>query len=167
MAAPDLLTLLDFETQWDAALATVLAPLGQSPYSLQLIPTESTAELSAPRCVYDFTLGAALGPGESKQLRSATQIAGTAYEFTLSFSLVFDRANATSNQRAARAKLRQLMLPATASFINAFTYLDVLTLGENNASRVTFKGVDSEKYFDEFLSTWTGIFAIKADAWPA
>ncbi len=168
MSAPSQRDLLDYESQWDACLTTVLAPFAAVPFSFTLVPQDETGALPAQRLEYGFTLGEPAGPGRTSLQRDVLTVPqGVAKNFSLVFRFVYDRTKFTANAKQIRGELRRLMLPTTASF-NASTlpFLKVVGLEEKRSVRGVVKGEEAAKLLSIWESTWDGIFVVRSDAHP-
>ncbi len=166
--------LHDFETQFDTALATILAPFAAAPYSLTLYGQQSVAELVAPRLEYQFALGALAGPGDSPQLRASATLAARplVFSFTFLFRHVFDRTVTTAAQQAAlRGALRELLAPPAPGAEGAFSaanlpWLTIIALQEQRAIRGLVRDDERDKQLDAWESAWEGLFTIRTTALP-
>lgn len=172
MPAASWSALQEYEAQFDAALAEVLAPFADAPFEFDLFPQLSTDELTAPRLEYQFTLGKPTGPHGLAQERAAAGRAprATAFEFQFRFLFVTDRRKLAESARAYAGTLRELLAPpapgATAAINDELTYLEVAGLQEVYAARGFLSGAEKDKALDVFESRWEGIFAIRPEAMP-
>ncbi len=165
--------LLNFETQFDTALAAILAPFAAAPYRFTLYPQVAVATLVSPRLEYQFTLGAPAGPGDSAQKRAAgdRSARALAYNFSLLFRFVNDRTALVATQRTYAGALRDLLSPPAPAGEGAFSssvlpYLAIDALQEERAIRGVVAGAEGAKGYDAFESTWVGIFSIRQSALP-
>lgn len=172
MPADSLAALRDFESQFSAALTTILAPFAASPYSAQLVShdfvaDETDAELSVPRLEYDLAVGEPYGPEGAILLRPIYNCQIT-WSGTLNFRHVYDpRKILPATAGAFRGDLRTLLSPESNAFtVEVLPWLKIDSLNETSSVRGRFKD-DKDQQLAEWLSTWAIIWSIRHDAWPA
>lgn len=167
MPAATVAELRDFETQFAALLADLLAVFAAAPYGLQLASHDTTGELITPRLEYEFTVGEPAGPGGQSLVRPGT-LAQISYAGTLSFRHVYDHAKTTEAAAGAfRGALRTLLSPETTAITHLnLPWLKIDALNETHSARLRFKD-EKEKLLSEWSSAWAVIFTIRHDAWPA
>jgi hypothetical protein len=167
MSAP-LDTILDFETNWDATLATVFATL---PFPVNTAHGDS--ELSTPFITATFTFrGEHPVPGGAQPQQRGTTAArfdGVSFDGVVTVEIVVDRRwlNISGNPdrlAAARGGLRRLFLPSQGAFSSAtspYYGIAAVTFGPCN------REVDTERDLDitsmEFGLSWF----IRPEAWPS
>lgn len=166
MPAPTVDDLRDFETQFSAALGTILTPFTIAPHSLQLASHESTEVLLTPRLEYDFQLAEPAGPEGSILLRQSTG-AQISFAGTFTFRHVYDHQHTSAAAAGAvRGALRTLLSPETSVFTDGvLPWLRIDGLNEASSSRGRFKD-EKEKLLSEWFSTWAVVFSIRETGWP-
>ena len=168
MPAANWSDLQEYEAQFDAALASILAPFAAAPFRFTLYPQQSVEELLCPRVEYQFALGAPSGPGDSVQLRGGVSgFRCVAWNFTLLFRFVYDRRSLQSSQSSFKGALRELLAPEAQAFNStSLPYYDICALNEVRAVRGIVGGDEKAKQRDAWESSWEGIFKIRPDAYP-
>lgn len=169
MAAPDLETLLDFETNVESAAETFLATAtGLSAGSIAV--TLEQDDLVLPRLGVAFELGEALDPPDAKETGSS-ELEYRKYTGTLTV-MVMTRATrdgSGADHRSYRAKVRAALL------LNAdnFTTLDgagpatILPFYDVNYLRPTGTTLEIDGKLAVSTLTYQMNLNIRNDAWPA
>tara|TARA_S200002703_G_scaffold107052_1_gene92994 strand:+ start:1681 stop:2187 length:507 start_codon:yes stop_codon:yes gene_type:complete len=167
MPAPNLETLLDFETNFETASKTFL----ETATGLTAASTYSTLDQDTfvvPRIEVMFEMGAGIDPPASKTLDSST-VEYMAHEGTLTIRVVSDASvNGTqNNHRTIRGKVRGSMLLNADNFTTVDGDTTILPYYDVKYLRPT--GTDFEIDGDLAISnlTYSIIFSIKEDAFPA
>lgn len=166
MPAPTAAALRDFESQFLAALAAILAPYAGAPYSLQLATHEMTEVLTVPRLEYAFAMAEPAGPEGSIMVHPQTG-AQLSFAGTFNFRHVYDHQHtAPADAGALRGALRTLLSPETGAFTESvLPWLRIEGLNELSSALGRFKD-EREKLLSEWFSTWSVVFSIRPDAWP-
>lgn len=166
MAAPNLETLLDFETNFETASKTFL----ETATGLTASSTYATLDQDTfivPRLEVMFELGGAMDPPAPKILNSST-VEYIAHEGTLTIRVVSDASvNGTqTNHRIIRGKVRGAMLLNADNFTTTAGETTILPYYDVKYLRPT--GTDFEIDGDLAISnlTYAVTFSIKEDAFP-
>ena len=167
MAAPNLETLLDFETNFETASKTFL----ETATGLSASSTYSTLDQDTfivPRIEVMFELGAAIDPPAPK-LESSSLVEYMAHEGTLTIRVISDASvNGTqTNHRTIRGKVRAAMLLNADNFTTVDGDTTILPYYDVKYLRST--GTDFEVDGDLAISnlTYSITFSIKGDAFPS
>lgn len=165
MPAASLPLLLDFESQFDTALAAIL-DAALAPSSYQFASHLTTAELTTPRLEYDLNVGADAGPSGTALVRSAPRDQA-AYSGTLTFRYVYDHTKvAAAAAGLIRGYLRQRLSPSAAALdATLLPCIEITHLTETGSARGRFAD-EKEKLLSEWSSTWSVGWYIRAGAWP-
>lgn len=163
MAAPDLETLLDFETNVEDAAQTFLASeTGLAASKINLTLDQDT--LQTPRIEVKFDVGEALDPPDMKDPGTSSELEYRKYTGTLNV-MVMTRASKNGSQtdhRTYRAQVR------AACLLNASNF-SATTLPYYDISYLRPTGTDYTIDGDLAVSTLTFDLRlqIRTDAWPA
>lgn len=162
MAAPNLQTLLDFETRFETAAETFLAT-ATGLTTGTVYRTLEQDEFVCPRLEVMFEVGQAFDPPDERSTSDAT-LTYRKYEGTLTVKVVSEGTIAESytGHRTYRAEVREALLISGSNF-NATTlpYYDVQYM------RPTGTVYDAEGNEQVSTLTYEIRFAIRNDAWPA
>ncbi len=160
MPAADYATLYDFEGQLETAFAAALTAASLTNYK-----SLDTTDKDAPFVVVQATVGA--GHRKYTDISKGNE----AFDFEIELQICTNRTetSAGTNHATYRGKVRNVMERWLASQtggsgMNArLTYLIIDDLARTGGGR----GVDSNERFDITTETYSGVFRIKADAWPS
>lgn len=165
MPAPSLDYLLDFETNWDAAIAMVFSAL---PYPVN--PAHGSAELVAPyvTAVFSFLGEASGAPGATQPLErngGGNVFDGVTFRGRIRFEVVVDRTKAKTTQlTAARGGIRRLMLPSSSAFsADTLPYYSIYWLEMADPGP---REIDVMRDQDITPLVWDLRFAVRPAAWP-
>ena len=166
MPAASLPLLLDFESQFDAALAAVLDPT-LAPSSYQFASHLTTAELTTPRLEYELNVGGDAGPSGSVLMR-ATPRDQAAYAGTLTFRYVYDHTKVTPAAAGLiRGYLRERLSPSAATLNDTILpWIEITHLTATGSTRGRFAD-EKEKLLSEWACAWNLGWYIRESAWPA
>jgi hypothetical protein len=165
MAAPDIPTLLDYETNLEDALTAYLV----SRHATWQVLTDRTApaaegKLRTPRVEVAFTL---TGSGTAEH-QAGNRPDEPYYESekigTLTVSVVAQRGASGQSLGQMRGALREDMLPRTLALTSVnVPYYEILDVTETGSTPSIF--ADNDEIISEL--TWSLRFFIKPAAWPA
>lgn len=164
MPAPDIATLLDYETILEDAIAAYLVSRHASWQVLtdRTLPAQE-AKLETPRAEVAFAL---TGSGSAEH-QAGNRPDEKYYEShkigSLSVRVVARRGGAGQSLGQMRGALREDMLPRTLALTSVnIPYYEILDVTESSSSPAIF--ADNDEIITEL--TWAVHFFIKPDAWP-
>lgn len=159
MAAPDYPTLYRFEDTLIPRYAAVLTSAGVT----NAIP-RATADLSTPRCELHLAMG---GTDDHVQIVTGSKQMFDRWRFTLTVRVITARNQNAASHATYVGKVRYLMLaPSTSTTINALLSYHVLC-AQLMAEDPTELEVIPDEDHDITTCKFSGMVAIKSDAWPA
>jgi hypothetical protein len=166
MAAPDLETLFDFETNFELAAQTFLSDALDVAVSFIYRSLEQE-DFELPRAHVEFQLGEALDP-PGKRTDEPGELAYVKYGATLNVVIVSDGTDAKSQaeHRTLRAKARAALEIAATNWDFEVSSESVLPYYEVNYMRPS--GTQYEADGDIITSelSYQVFFSINDDAWP-
>ncbi|MBS0328220.1 MAG: hypothetical protein JSR30_00075 [Proteobacteria bacterium] len=165
MSAPDVATLYDFENQIEPVVkAALAAALSAASITCQVMVTQDVAVKDTPRVELELVMGGpniqrtAIGQANPRQVPNALY-------FTFNATVVTTRVNDQSSpvHGKIRGITRFLLSPASKIFDgSALPYLQMLEI----LPAATAPQVQQDKEQDMTVLSYSGIFAIRNDAWP-
>lgn len=166
MPAATVAELLDFETQFDTALESVLAS-ASAPSTYQLCGATTTALLTTPRLEYELNVGGDAGPSGTTLVRAEPRDQA-AYVGTLTFRFIYDHTKLSAAAAGLiRGHVRERLSPSAAALdATLLPWIEITHLTETGSARGRFKD-EQEKLLSEWVTTWSVGWYIRETAWPA